>query len=515
MTACRRHLLGAIAGVLLAVGPTSWVLTTPPTVGAVVMTTLAVSAGPAQARARSSGGYTRSPSFSSSRSPSFSSGGYSRSRTPSFGGGYGPAWTGSRTPSASDLAISRQNSGAALGAYGRRGQTVAPAPRTPSVAPPASGYATGRGFGGGRWSLPPYAVNSPPRFGVWDAALLWFLMSTLSQPGHAAFFYNNANDPGVQAWRADAERKAQTDPALQAQLNQLDQRVAALDGKPRDPGTLPPGIDTSGAASSSHGIGAAMVVLVIGCLLLLWLWWVRQRSRPEGARATTGGSAVTSPLAAAVGIVRHKLSGEGYAPALFRVGMTITLDPAPFVLAAGKTKVTMPQAVAGGEHSLISVERVGTLSIGNVTLTRLYLPGGGGFFQLHLLAAGQPDECRYFSPLDEVRPASPDEWGFWLDDAEGAIGMPDFQAKDGKQYWRAWSPGSARVPPVVWNETIRDLRGETARHARAMLYGMPTGLAAPAPQSEYILVAAVEQSGQAFVEILAGIDINPAALSLA
>lgn len=224
---------------------------------------------------------------------------------------------------------------------------------------------------------------------------------------------------------------------------------------------------------------------------------------------------MTSPLAAAVGIVRHKLSGEGYAPSLFRVGMTITLDPAPFVLAAGKTKVTMPQAVAGGEHSLISVERVGTLSIGNVTLTRLYLPGGGGFFQLHLLAAGQPDECRYFSPLDEVRPASPDEWGFWLDDAEGAIGMPDFQAKDGKQYWRAWSPGSARVPPVVWNETIRDLGGETTRRARAMLYGMPTGLAAPAPQSEYILVAAVEQSGQAFVEILAGIDINPAALSLA
>ena len=48
-----------------------------------------------------------------------------------------------------------------------------------------------------------------------------------------------------------------------------------------------------------------------------------------------------------------------------------------------------------------------------------------------------------------------------------------------------------------------------------MLYGVPTGLAPPAPPSEYILVAAVEQSGQAFVEILAGIDFNPAALSLA
>ena len=42
----------------------------------------------------------------------------------------------------------------------------------------------------------------------------------------------------------------------------------------------------------------------------------------------------------------------------------------------------------------------------------------------------------------------------------------------------------------------------------------PTGAAPPAPQSEYVMVAAIEDAGQAWVEILVGIDVNPAALTL-
>ena len=493
----------------LAIGVSVWV-PAPTVVGVATAAVLVVSTDPADARSffRSSGGYSHSLGSFSSRTPAFSSG-YARSRTPSLGGS---------TPSASDRALSRQNSGAALDAYGKQRNEGFDG-RTPSLAPPApgpvgQGYAAGGQFGQGRWSLPSYAAGSPPRFGAWNAAMLWFLMGTLSQPGHAAFFYNNANDPGVQAWREEADRKAATDPALRAKLDALDGRVADLDGKPRDPGTLPPDIAEAGAASRSQGIGTTLVVLLVGCLLLLWLWWRRQIPRPAAMRPSPKGSAMLSPISAALGIVRHKLSGEGYTPSLFRVGMAITLDPAPFVLAEGQTKVTTPQTAAGGRRNLISIERVGTLRLGSVALTRLYLPGGG-FFQLHLDAAGQPDECRYFSPLDEVMPASADEWGFWLDDAQGAIGMPDFQTKDGKQYWRAWSPGPARLPPLEATETIQELHGETTRRARAMLYGIPTGLPAPAPPSEYIFVAAVEQSGQAFVEILAGIDFNPAALSLA
>ena len=48
-----------------------------------------------------------------------------------------------------------------------------------------------------------------------------------------------------------------------------------------------------------------------------------------------------------------------------------------------------------------------------------------------------------------------------------------------------------------------------------MLYGAPTGLDAPAPGTEYILVSAVEEGSRAWVEVRAGIDVNPATLQIA
>jgi len=223
----------------------------------------------------------------------------------------------------------------------------------------------------------------------------------------------------------------------------------------------------------------------------LWFWRRRltqsaANPRVTGAPAELGGSAQTR----------------------FRVGMTFPVDPTPFVLAAVNTKVT---AIEG---ETVSVEAIGVQMDGQIPLHRLYLPGRRGFFQIHLGRDGQPDECRYFSLLDEVSPASPDEWGVWLDPAQGLIGWPQFQTKDGKLYDRVWAGGGSRVPPRDFGETIQDLAGTSQRVLHAMLYAAPTGAAQPAPQTEYILVAAVEDSGQAWVEIHAGIDINPASLSL-
>ena len=215
-----------------------------------------------------------------------------------------------------------------------------------------------------------------------------------------------------------------------------------------------------------------------------------------------------TPLRTAGAMLRHKLSGEGYTPSRFRLGMTLTLDPAPFVLAKGMTKVPTP-AAAG---QTVSVAAVATLSDGAL-LNRLYLDEAS-FFQLHLGAAGMPDECRYFTRIDQVTPATAEEWAFWLDDNEGTIGWPQFQTKDGKLYDRAWSPGGARVPPRRLTETLTTATGTETRTLQAMLYAAPTGAAPPAPATEYVLVAAVEAAGQAWVDICAGIDVNPAALSL-
>ncbi|WP_207459082.1 DUF2491 family protein [Azospirillum sp. SYSU D00513] len=565
---------------------------------------LVADSAPAEARARtrSSGGYarpstrSRTPSLSipsSPRSSSSGSGGYRRpSLSPSPGIRTSPS-----LPSAADREFSRRQSGEALNRYraDRQPNTPSqtyPAP-VPSGPPPGArrhgqadewaGYRNGgvpsgsgwgtSGWGGsswgwgtrrsggwgsgwasgwpaGRgWTLPGYAYNTPSRFGIWDGLFLWFLLDNLSRAGSTDFFHNHRNDPGYEQWRAEAERRAQSDADLRARLDQLDRQLAEKQGQPTNPNYLPP--DTprdvavaedavseerssdlqtpaarpgnsqaaqppvvqprAGADEAENGGGMGGVIVILALLVgggVLFLLWRSRRRHPLPA----GAAPSSSPTGMAGRILRNTVSGETYKPSLFRVGMTLTADPTPFILAGGSTKVAPPE---GGSGGLVSVEAVGRLTAGGTTLHRLYLPGGQSFFQLHLGADGKPDECRYFSLIDEVSPASEEEWGFWLDTAEGMIGWPEFQTKDGKSYARQWAPGSNRIAPRDLSEVRSETGGERTRRLSAMLYAAPTGAAAPAPETEYILVAAVEADGQAWVEIQAGIDVNPAALSLA
>jgi Protein of unknown function (DUF2491) len=319
------------------------------------------------------------------------------------------------------------------------------------------------------------------------AVALWAALNSLSSPDSAQYFHNYQNDSGYMQWRREADREAGHNPAVATKLDQLDARLAQMEGQPRNPSTASPA-QTSPAPRS--GSGFIWPVLFIGIVILLLLWfWRRRLSHPATAAAVPGltGSAATR----------------------FRVGMTMPVDPSPFLLAAGLTKVQPPEG-----SGMISVEVVGLLREGGVLLHRLYLPGGKAFFQLHLGAEGHPDECRYFSRLDEVTPADNQEWGLWLDRAEGMIGWPSFQTKDGKMYGRVWAPGNSRVPPRKMEETLQYVDHTEQRQLQMMLYGGPTGGTPPAPQTEYILVSAIEASGQAWVEIDAGIDINPAGLTL-
>ncbi len=326
-----------------------------------------------------------------------------------------------------------------------------------------------------------------PGSGPLTAVALWAALNSLSSPGSAAYFHNYQNDPGYLQWRQQADREAAHNPAVAAKLGQLDTKLAQMEGQPRDPAAATP---VRPAPAPSGGSGSIWLVLFIGIVILVLLWlWRRRLAHPITAAAAPGltGSATTR----------------------FRVGMTMPVDPSTFLLAAGLTKV---QPLEGS--GMISVEVVGLLREGSGLLHRLYLPGGKAFFQLHLGADGQPDECRYFSRLDEVTPADNREWGLWLDPAEGMIGWPSFQTKDGKMYGRVWAPGNSRVPPRQMEETLQFVDHVEQRRLQMMLYGGPTGGTPPAPETEFILVSAIDATGQAWVEIDAGIDINPAGLTL-
>lgn len=417
----------------------------------------------AQARAGSSGGYSR-PSV----------------RTPSVGG---PSSGGYRRPPVSDgrfsaprgrgdVELSRRGAAEALTRYRLSQET-----RRPSTAPP-------RDWGTRRGSVsPPAPLSTPsPGFGaVGNAMLLWFLLDTLNRPGHAQYFHDHADDPAYRAWRQDAEARAQSDPETRAKLSQLDSALAQRQGQPRDPAAPLP------REPSGGGSVFLVVLLLVGVLGALWM---ARRKRSRGA------------VSLATGMARGKLGLERSRPSPYRLGMVLTVDPAPFVLAGAAIKVRPPAGTTASVTALGSLDGL---------YDRLYLPEG--FYQLHR-GGGGVDECRWFSPLDQFTPADEQEWAFWLDRAQGLLGWPSFETKDGKRYDRAWSPGGQRVEPRAFTEQLTQIGGTTARRLSLMLYAAPTGVAAPGPEVEYVLVGAVEEGAQAWIEIHTGLDVNPASLSL-
>ena len=331
---------------------------------------------------------------------------------------------------------------------------------------------------------------------------LWYLLDTLSRPGHTDFFHHHATDPGYTAWRAEADRQAAADPALRQKLAELDTRMAAMQEQPRARDYLPPDTPPTVALAAEReardsGGGWGFILLLVLIAVVVWFAW----------RHLAGGRRTREPERGS-----DQPSGTSYRPDWFRVGMTFPIDPAPFVLAANVTHVQAPEGATGS--GLISAEAVGEVTTDGVRWHRLYLPGGQCFFQVHLDADGRPDECRYFSRFDEIVPSSSEEWAFWLDAAEGVIGWPEFQTKDNKVYTRVWSQGDTRVPPRVLTETLTSTTGTTNRERQAMLYAAPTGAEAPAPTTEYVLVAAADQGGQAWVELYAGIDVSINTLQL-
>lgn len=328
--------------------------------------------------------------------------------------------------------------------------------------------------GGGYPSRRPPTYGEPASVGSgFGSPAFWAMLAGLSAAERAAYLRQSQSDPAYQQWHQEAARDPRTA-----------SRLAAIEDQSN--GQSP----AAGAATPASGSGIVWIVLFIGGAVFVLLWFARRKA--ASGQGTRAPAALT-----------------GSPTTRFRVGQTIPLDPAPFVLAAGTTKVKPPT-----ETGMISVEAVGLLQDAGVQLNRLYLPGESTFFQLHLGGDGAPDECRYFARLDEVQPASQSEWGEWLDPAQGMIGWPAFQTKDGQTYDRAWAPGPTRIPPRQQTETVQRLGGVVQRQMQAMLYARATGAAPPGPATEYALVAAVQAGGQAWVEILAGIDVNPASLSL-
>ena len=187
------------------------------------------------------------------------------------------------------------------------------------------------------------------------------------------------------------------------------------------------------------------------------------------------------------------------------LGRAVSLEEAPFILVGDAIQISHP----GDPCQVIGH---GTVEAGGVTAHRFYLAGPGG--KLAGMLQVVPDaECRFFRPFDEVYPASEDEWGFWLADADGYIGYPLFETKLGL-FQRLWNPGRSRVPPLALVETVTKTDGgRSTAELSSMLYGRqvttPGGSA-----NEYLLVSAVRAGdGTAWVDLMLGIDLLPSSVT--
>lgn len=412
--------------------------------------------------------------------------------------------------------------------YGRGSRSTGPAPQNYG-GQNYGGQRNGGYFANNGWSQPAYAQGGS--FGAWDAVFMWTMLSNLNRPGNAEFFRNQQDDPGYRQWRAEAERLSAQNADVRRQLNELDRQVSGRQAEPRDPAYLPPGVPREVAlaapvtqraqpsarapsvteASSEGGGGGSLLgilffLAIIGGLgFLAWRHFGNRQGSGSVARSESMASVAT-----AAGILRHKATGEGSTPHRFRVGMAIEIDPTPFLLAQGMTKVVLPEGLESG--GLTNVEAVGRFG-GEGDFARLHLDDDH-MLEVHVDSKGTPDECRYFSVIDIVTPADADEWKVWLESREGMIGWSEFQTHDGKSYARVWEPGPQWVKPRLRREEIATVDGSRTVTQRSMLYAAPTGAAAPAPEAEFILITAVEDGATARVEIRAGIEINVASISI-
>ena len=92
------------------------------------------------------------------------------------------------------------------------------------------------------WRQPGYVFASQPRFGMWDALVWWMILDNLGSRNHYAMAYHHSNDQGYQEWRKEADRLAKDNEELGQKLKTLDNKVAIMEGVPKDNDYLPVGM---------------------------------------------------------------------------------------------------------------------------------------------------------------------------------------------------------------------------------------------------------------------------------
>jgi hypothetical protein len=91
------------------------------------------------------------------------------------------------------------------------------------------------------WSAPGYMYYSYPRFGIWDAMMLWFMLDHINDAQYAAMYYHHRDDPGMQQFRKEVDRLSTENAELKSKVAKLDESAKSMEqgGVKPDPSYVP------------------------------------------------------------------------------------------------------------------------------------------------------------------------------------------------------------------------------------------------------------------------------------
>lgn len=187
-------------------------------------------------------------------------------------------------------------------------------------------------------------------------------------------------------------------------------------------------------------------------------------------------------------------------PLDLRIGAILAVDVAEALRFEGLgLSITPPQ----GE---LLVEALSSTPLFGLTLVRAYARQGQDayLFQFNLDAAGALLDVSLFRLLEEIRPASAEDWGLWLDPG-GLIGGNDLNAPNGMRYLRQWGDGDYAAPVAAEEAIFTDPKSAPRRVSHQMhLYAREVG-----EENENLLISADTEPEAALVRAWVGLDLTP------
>ncbi len=207
--------------------------------------------------------------------------------------------------------------------------------------------------------------------------------------------------------------------------------------------------------------------------------------------------------------------GGGDAPELprllgLRIGATVDIDTIPLRMLADELKIELPDATK-------IIEAQGSVDLGEGSVAYRYYAADHTMIQVMTVGGADDahvEEVTLYVPYDSFYPSTAAEWKQWTATG-GTLGAPEFRLADGTRYVRIWFEDTEGwAAPVEFTETVHgEADGSDTRDIRqkAMLYGRGID---NDRRAEYLLLSVEDSGGEASVELMVGIDVEPSTMKV-